>query len=86
MDDESWNDTSFWVKELKYYLPQQLEDGMPVIMLGNKKDLVDKNDEQKAVTFRQVILSYIRLFSMGVVYFVNFEIAAICGIINFLQK
>ena len=53
--EESWNDVDFWVKELHYYLPTELDDGMPVLFVGNKKDLVDKrDDEQKIVNFKQV--------------------------------
>lgn len=45
----------FWVRELNYYLLNELDEGMPVLFVGNKKDLVDKrDDEQKVVNFRQV--------------------------------
>ena len=43
------------MRELQYYLPRELDDGMPVLFVGNKKDLVDKrDDDQKVVNFRQV--------------------------------
>ena len=55
MQDDSWADVDFWVRELQYYLPRELDDGMPVLFVGNKKDLVDKrDDDQKVVNFRQV--------------------------------
>ncbi len=46
----------FWVREVQYYLPQELDNGMPVVFVGNKKDLVGKgeSEHQKAVNFRQV--------------------------------
>ena len=48
-------DVDFWVRELQYYLPQELDNGMPVLIVGNKKDLVMKNDDdQKRVNFRHV--------------------------------
>lgn len=54
--EESFHDVDFWVREVQYYLPQELDDGMPVLFAGNKKDLIDKNydPEQKMVSFRQV--------------------------------
>lgn len=53
--EESWTDVDFWVRELNYYLLNELDEGMPVLFVGNKKDLVDKrDDEQKVVNFRQV--------------------------------
>ena len=53
--EDSWTDVDFWVKELHYYLLNELEVGMPVLFVGNKKDLVNKRDEeQKIVNFRQV--------------------------------
>ena len=55
ISEESFHDVDFWVREVQYYLPQELDDGMPVLFVGNKKDLIDKNDEeQKTVNFRQV--------------------------------
>ena len=55
VQEETWSDVDFWVRELQYYLTRELEDGMPVLFVGNKKDLVDRNDEeQKTVNFRQV--------------------------------
>ena len=45
----------YWAKELNYYLLNELDAGMPVLFVGNKKDLVDRRDEdQKIVSFRQV--------------------------------
>ena len=32
------------MKEVQYYLLRELEDGMPIIFVGNKKDLVEKVD------------------------------------------
>ena len=53
--EESFHDVDFWVREVQYYLPQELDDGMPVIFAGNKKDLIDKSAlNQKTVNFRQV--------------------------------
>lgn len=53
--EESWSDVDFWVRELNYYLPAELDNGIPVLFVGNKRDLVDKRDEeQKVVNFRQV--------------------------------
>lgn len=55
MQEDSWSDVDFWVRELGYYLPRELDDDMPVLFVGNKKDLVDKrNEDQKVVNFRQV--------------------------------
>ena len=55
VQDDSWSDVDYWVRELNYYLPRELDDGMPVLFVGNKRDLVDKKDEeQKLVSFRQV--------------------------------
>ena len=57
VQEDSWTDVDFWVKELHYYLPAELEAGMPVLFLGNKKDLVNRRDtEQRTVSFKQVIL------------------------------
>lgn len=61
--DESLHDIDFWVREVQYYLLRELEDGMPIMFVGNKKDLVQKRgdnpgykDEAKesTVMFRQV--------------------------------
>jgi small GTP-binding protein len=55
VNEESWSDVDFWVRELNYYLPAELDNGIPVLFVGNKRDLVDKRDEeQKVVNFRQV--------------------------------
>lgn len=53
---EASSDLEFWIREVQYYLTQELEDGMPVIIVGNKKDLVDRNDpgQASAVDFRHV--------------------------------
>lgn len=71
--EDSWADVDFWVRELGHYLPRELDDGMPVLFVGNKKDLVDRRkEEQKVVNFRQVailttassyILDYCTLYS-----------------------
>lgn len=53
--EESFHDVDFWVREVQYYLPQELDNGMPVLFVGNKRDLLDRSDpEQKSVKFRQV--------------------------------
>ena len=53
--EESFHDVDFWVREVQYYLPQELDNGMPVLFMGNKRDLLDRNNEdQKSVKFRQV--------------------------------
>ena len=53
--EESFHDVDFWVREVQYYLPQELDNGMPVLFMGNKRDLLDRNnDDQKSVKFRQV--------------------------------
>lgn len=61
--EDSLHDIDFWVKEIQYYLLRELEDGMPIIFVGNKRDLVQKKnhnpgyrDEVKdnAMVFRQV--------------------------------
>ena len=52
---EAFSDLEFWVREVQYYLTQELENGMPVIIVGNKKDLVDRaNPSQIMVDFRQI--------------------------------
>ena len=61
--DESLHDIDFWVREVQYYLLRELEEGMPIMFVGNKKDLVQRRgdnpgykDEAKesTVVFRQV--------------------------------
>ena len=53
--EESFHDVDFWVREVQYYLPQELDNGMPVLFVGNKRDLLDRSDpDQKSVKFRQV--------------------------------
>ncbi len=54
--EESFRDVDFWVREVQYYLPQELDNGMPVVFVGNKRDLVGRSeaDQQKAVNSRQV--------------------------------
>jgi len=53
--EESFHDVDFWVREVQYYLPQELDNGMPVLFMGNKRDILDRNNEdQKSVKFRQV--------------------------------
>ena len=48
--EESFHDLEFWVREVQYYLGQELEAGMPVLLVGNKKDLVDRyNPDQPCV-------------------------------------
>ena len=56
---EAMSDLEFWVREVQYYLTQELENGMPVIIVGNKKDLTEGNDRGGGtmpfqVDFRQV--------------------------------
>jgi GTPase SAR1 family protein len=41
--EETLQDIDFWVREVQYYLLRELEEGMPVLFVGNKKDLVEKN-------------------------------------------
>ena len=62
--EDTLQDVDFWVRELQYYLLQELEAGMPVIFVGNKKDLMQKNAtnsmyseeaaKEAATVFRQV--------------------------------
>ena len=53
--EESLRDLEYWVKEIQYYLPQEIDDGMPVIFVGNKKDSIDKSDpDQMEVNSRVV--------------------------------
>ncbi len=63
--EDSLQDIEFWVKEVQYYLLRELEDGMPAIFVGNKKDVVDKleyyhtpgytdNSKDTTYIFRQV--------------------------------
>ena len=62
--EDSLQDIEFWVREVQYYLLKELEDGMPIIFVGNKKDLAQKTDfhnpgftdnpKDTAVIFRQV--------------------------------
>ena len=62
--EDSWSDVDFWVRELNYYLSTELDNGMPVLFVGNKKDLVDKRDEeQKTVNFRQVPLTHLHVYN-----------------------
>ena len=52
--DEALQDVDFWVREIQYYLPQELEAGMPVLFVANKKDLIKKDDvELRRQNFRQ---------------------------------
>ena len=50
--DNTIQDTQFWVQEVNYYLPQQLENGMPVLIVGNKIDLLQANP-QRSLHFYQ---------------------------------
>lgn len=38
--DDIVQDLSFWVREVNYYLLREVENGMPVLFVGNKKDLL----------------------------------------------
>lgn len=38
----------FWVKEVNYYLPRELENGLPVMFVGNKIDLLDSGSQDQA--------------------------------------
>lgn len=40
--EDTLHDIEFWVREIQYYLLKELEDGMPIIFVGNKKDLVQQ--------------------------------------------
>lgn len=42
--DETLHDIDFWVREVQYYLLREIEEGMPIMFVGNKKDLVEKCD------------------------------------------
>ena len=53
--EESFHDVDFWVREVQYYLPQELDKGMPVVFVGNKKDLLERGNPDKGViNHRQV--------------------------------
>lgn len=61
--DDTLHDIEFWVREIQYYLLRELEEGMPIIFVGNKKDLMQKKDrnpgyreevKDSTVIFRQV--------------------------------
>jgi len=38
--EETIQDLDFWVREVNYYLLRELENGLPVLFVGNKKDLL----------------------------------------------
>lgn len=61
--DETLHDIDFWVREVQYYLLREIEEGMPIMFVGNKKDLVEKNNnpgyreeegKDSTMVFRQV--------------------------------
>lgn len=60
--EETIHDIDFWVREVQYYLLREIEEGMPIMFIGNKKDLVEKNDnpgyieegKDSTMIFRQV--------------------------------
>lgn len=52
--EESFHDVDFWVREVQYYLLQELDNGMPVLFVGNKRDLLKHDPEQKMIKFREV--------------------------------
>ena len=59
--EDTLHDVDFWVREIQYYLLKELEDGMPIIFVGNKKDLIQKGSqipgyqaEESAAVFKQV--------------------------------
>ncbi len=52
--EDAPQDLDFWVREIQYYLPLELEAGMPVLFVANKKDLIKKEDiEERRQHFRQ---------------------------------
>ncbi len=52
--EDAPQDLDFWVREIQYYLPLELEAGMPVLLVANKKDLICKEDiELRRQHFRQ---------------------------------
>ncbi len=52
--EDAPQDLDFWVREIQYYLPLELEAGMPVLFVANKKDLIRKEDvEERRQHFRQ---------------------------------
>ncbi len=54
MSEDAPHDLDFWVREIQYYLPLELEAGMPVLFVANKKDLIRRDEiELRRTHFRQ---------------------------------
>eukprot|EP00731_Ephydatia_muelleri_P021438 Em0014g29a len=46
--EDGYHELDFWVKEVNYYLPRELENGLPVMFVGNKIDLLDSGSQDQA--------------------------------------
>ena len=46
--EEGYHELDFWVKEINYYLPRELENGLPVMFVGNKTDLLDSSSQEQS--------------------------------------